>query len=119
MRRSPTPFTRALALFLSCQPVLWMSNVAYAQTLEQGFEMQRQDPRNQQCPGPQGSQQQMQQLQMQQMGGQGAFGSFQQPGAGQQPGTGSIFDDAPGFGTPGPSPDQDALRLDAARRSRS
>ena len=35
MQRSPTPFRRALALFLACQPVLWMSNVALAQTFEQ------------------------------------------------------------------------------------
>ena len=114
MRRSPSTFTRALALFLSCQPVLWMSNVAYAQTVEQGFEMQRQDPRNQPGQVPQGSQQQlqMQQLQMQQMGGQRAFGSFQQPGAGQQPGTGSIFESPPAFGTAGPFLDQDALRLE-------
>ena len=114
MRRSPTPFTRALALFLACQPALWMSSVAYAQTVEQGFEMQRQDPRNQQFPGQQGNQQQlqMQQLQQQQMGGQGAFGSFQQPGTGQQGGTGSIFGDAPAFGTPGTSLDRDTLRLD-------
>ena len=110
MRRSPTPFTRALALFLSCQPVLWMSNVAYAQTLEQGFEMQRADPRNLQGQAQPGSGQQ--QLQLQQPGGQGAFGSFQQPGTPQQPGTGSIFDGAPAFGTPGQAPDPDALRLD-------
>ncbi len=36
MLRSPRlPFTRALALFLCAQPVLWMSNVALAQTLDQ------------------------------------------------------------------------------------
>ena len=87
-----------------------MSSVAYAQTVEQGFEMQRQDPRNQQFPGQQGNQQQ---LQMQQMaGGQGAFGGYQQPGTGQQGGTGSIFGDAPGAGTPGTSPIPDTLRLD-------
>ncbi len=118
MRRSPTPVTRALALFLACQPVLWMSNVAYAQTLEQGFEMQRQDPRNQQGQAGQGSGQQtlqMQQLQMQQMGGQGAFGSFQQPGTGLQPGSGSLFGDAPAFGTPGLATDPDSLRLEQPR----
>jgi protein involved in polysaccharide export with SLBB domain len=44
MQRSPTPFRRALALFLCAQPVLWMSNVALAQTLEmQGLAAQQAD----------------------------------------------------------------------------
>jgi len=44
MQRSPTPFRRALALFLCAQPVLWMSNVALAQTLEmQGMAAQQAD----------------------------------------------------------------------------
>ena len=44
MQRSPTPFRRALALFLCAQPVLWMSNVALAQTLEQqGMAVQQAD----------------------------------------------------------------------------
>ena len=35
MQRYPTPFRRALALFLCTQPALWMSNVALAQSLDQ------------------------------------------------------------------------------------
>ena len=114
MLRSPTPFRRALALFLCGQPVLWMSNVALAQTLQQGYEMQRQDPRSAQGqaqPGSGSQTLQMQQLQMQQMGGQGAFGSFQQPGAGQQ-GSDAIFGSAPNFESQGAFGDQDSLRLD-------
>ncbi|HQR29625.1 MAG TPA: SLBB domain-containing protein, partial [Anaeromyxobacteraceae bacterium] len=118
MRRTPSPLRRALALFLACQPVLWMSNVAYAQVLNQGYEMQRQDPRSldgqAQVPGQQLTPQQLQQLQQLQQGGQGAFGSFPQPGTGSQPGA------APGFGG-GPQPafpsaqESDALRLEQPR----
>lgn len=44
MSRTRSPFRRALALFLCAQPVLWMSNVALAQTLEQqAIEQQRRD----------------------------------------------------------------------------
>jgi protein involved in polysaccharide export with SLBB domain len=32
-----SPFRRVLALFLCCQPVLWMSNVALAQTIQDGL----------------------------------------------------------------------------------
>jgi protein involved in polysaccharide export with SLBB domain len=97
MRRTPTPFTRALALFLCAQPPLWMSNVAYAQTLEQGFEMQRADPRRQQGQAQQGTPQGMQPG-MQQQG--------TQPGMQQQPGE--------GLQTPqGPTPDLETLRPSA------
>ena len=110
MRRTPTPFTRALALFLCAQPPLWMSNVAYAQTLGQGYEMQRQDPRNEQGQAQQQlTPQQMQQLQLQQ--GQGAFGGSPQQGVGQQPGAGA-FGGGPGFAPQGTTPDQDTLRLE-------
>lgn len=108
MRRTPTPFTRALALFLCVQPPLWMSNVAYAQTLGQGYEMQRQDPRNQDAQGQQGGQGgQQQQLQQ-----QSAFGNAPQQGPGQQTGAGSAFGNAPAFGSPGTSTDTDTLRLE-------
>ncbi len=125
MSRHPTPFRRALALFLAAQPVLWMSNVAYAQSVEQGFGMQRQDPAGQSGQGGQfGTQQltpqqlqmlQLQQLQGRQGSGQGAFGSSQLPGLPGQ-GTGaSIFGDTPGLGTPGAGPGTgaalDQLRL--------
>ena len=83
-----------------------MSNVAYAQTLGQGYEMQRQDP----TQGQQGGQQQLQQ-----QGGQGAFGTAQQQGPGQQTGAGSVFGNAPAFGAPGPSTDTDTLRLEQPR----
>jgi len=84
---SRSPFTRALALFLCAQPAFWMSNVAYAQTVEQGFEMQRADPRNQQ-------------------GQQVDPRTGQQQPQFQQPGTGSPF-------TPGGTPtDQDTLRVE-------
>jgi hypothetical protein len=50
---SRSPFTRALALFLCAQPPLWMSNVAYAQTLEQqAMQAQQTDPQR----APQGQQ---------------------------------------------------------------
>jgi len=96
---------RALALFLCAQPALWMSHVAYAQTIEQGFEMQRADPRNQQGQqvDPRTGQQQPQ---FQQPGSQGAFGTTTPFGTTQQPGTGSPF-------TPGGAPtDQDTLRVE-------
>ena len=57
MTRPSTPWRRALALFLASQPVLWMSDVALAQTLEQqGIEAQRRDQERvqqqpQQLPG--------------------------------------------------------------------
>jgi protein involved in polysaccharide export with SLBB domain len=38
MQRHSTPFRRALALFLCCQPALWMSNVALAQSIEQAAQ---------------------------------------------------------------------------------
>jgi protein involved in polysaccharide export with SLBB domain len=44
MPRTYTPFWRALAMFLACQPVLWMSNVALAQSLtQQGIDVQQAD----------------------------------------------------------------------------
>jgi polysaccharide export outer membrane protein len=113
MRRSPTPFRRALALFLACQPVLWMSNVALAQTVEQGFEMQRADSRNQQGQAQQPTQQQL--LLLQQSGGQGAFGNTQSPGTAQQGGTGSIFGGPQGTALPTLGTDPDTLRLDQPR----
>lgn len=100
MPRSPTPFRRALALFLCGQPVLWMSNVALAQTLDQqAMQAQQADPRL--FPGQQGSQQQlqMQQLQMQQQGA--ATGGILQ-GTGTPPQQGGIFPSQfPPANTPG------------------
>jgi len=67
LQPSRSPFTRALALFLCAQPALWMSNVAYAQTLEQqGIAVQQAD--------------QQRVLQAQQGGTtQAPFGATQQP----------------------------------------
>lgn len=119
--RARTPFARGLALFLAAQPALWMSNVAYAQAVDQGLGFTQQDPRTQQ--GALGSQQltpqQLQQLQLQQggaggLGGQPGLGIFQQlpPGSpGGQGTTGGL----PGAMTPGTgslSPETDLLRLD-------
>ena len=61
----------ALALFLAAQPVLWMSNVAYAQAIDQGLGLTQQDARSQQ--GALGSQQ-LTPLQMQQLQQGGATG---------------------------------------------
>ncbi|MEI6226905.1 MAG: SLBB domain-containing protein, partial [Deltaproteobacteria bacterium] len=55
MQRSPTPFRRALALFLACQPVLWMSNVALAQTFEQQAQQGQQQGDLRLLQGQQGS----------------------------------------------------------------
>ena len=85
MRRTPSRLQRALALFLACQPALWMSNVAYAQAVNQGYEPPRQDGRGLDFQaGDAGQQLSPQQLQQLQQGGQGAFGSFPQSGAGAQ-----------------------------------
>ncbi|MGA8891039.1 MAG: SLBB domain-containing protein [Anaeromyxobacteraceae bacterium] len=117
MQRSATPFRRALALFLACQPVLWMSNVAYAQSLGQGYEMQRPDPRSQdgQAAGAASQQASPQQLQLlqQQMGGQGAFGSTQPPTSGQPGGSGLLG--TPSFGVPGAASEGEGLRVDQPR----
>ena len=104
MRRSPTPFTRALALFLCCQPVLWMSHVALAQSVEQqAIQAQQQgDPRFFQ--GQQGNQQQMQMQQMQQGGAQ--QGGILQ-GTGAAPQQGGVFNQFPPANVPG---EQEGMR---------
>ena len=115
MRRTPSRIRRALALFLACQPALWMSNVAYAQAVNQGYEPPRQDGRGLDFQaGDAGQQLSPQQLQQLQQGGQGAFGSFPQSGAGSQQGGASVF----GGGPQSPFPsgqDPDGLRLDQPR----
>jgi hypothetical protein len=45
MRRTPTPFTRAPALFLCAQPQLGMNDAAHARMVEPGFEMRQADLR--------------------------------------------------------------------------
>jgi len=60
MTRSSTPWRRALALFLAGQPVLWMSDVALAQTLQmQGLAAQQADEQrvlqSQRVPGVPGA----------------------------------------------------------------
>ena len=103
MRRSPTPFTRALALFLCCQPVLWMSHVALAQTVEQqAIQAQQGDPRFFQSQ--QGNQQQMQMQQMQQGGAQ--QGGILQ-GTGAAPQQGGVFNQFPPANVPG---EQEGMR---------
>src|SRR5512137_2051020 len=83
--RSRSPFTRALALFLCAQPALWMSNVPYAQTLQQqAMDAGSADQQRIQ-------QQQQLQLQLQQSGS----GSPSTPGA--------------------TAPEQEALRLEQPR----
>jgi protein involved in polysaccharide export with SLBB domain len=76
MTRPSTPWRRALALFLASQPVLWMSNVALAQTLEQqAMEGLRRDEERQQksaLPGEQG-------YGIQQRSGPTAQGPFSSP----------------------------------------
>jgi len=107
MQRSASPFRRALALFLACQPVLWMSNVALAQAVDsQSLQMQRNDPQRQ--------------------GERGAFsGPAQQQSDGtrqQQPGSPETFGpprssaQVPMFGAPtSTTPETEAARPDVLR----
>src|SRR5512137_1721823 len=99
MPRTYTPFWRALALFLACQPVLWMSNVALAQSLtQQGIDVQQAD------------QQRVQQaMDAQRAQGQGTTQGGTQPFGAQQPlGVQAPF--APPSGMPGTAGEQEMTR---------